>query len=193
MERTVLELGSGALIFPMFMAGGWFTRINIPSRLHAVGAKDFSVLEPMGCEEEMQSLAVAVVLEALEGQDLKTAEVIIAAHGSFKSRVPSDIALKIVGRVASAGVGRVAAGFIDQDPKLADLTGFGARSVCLPYFAAAGGHVTVDLPLALDSAGFQGRILPPLGLDPRVHSIIASAINRAVPSCALTCRHQMAG
>jgi sirohydrochlorin ferrochelatase len=80
----------------------------------------------------------------------------------------------------------VAAGFIDQEPQLSSLTG--QWGVCLPFFAAEGGHVSDDIPQALAEAGFRGRILPPVGLDARVPGIIAAAIARGLPVCAGACR-----
>jgi sirohydrochlorin ferrochelatase len=92
----------------------------------------------------------------------------------------------VAGRIAvEAGV-TCAAGFIDQEPQLASLTG--RTGVCLPFFAAEGGHVTDDIPAALAEAGFQGRILPPVGLDARVPGIIAAAIVRGVPVCSGACK-----
>ena len=38
------------------------------------------------------------------------------------------------------------------------------------------GHVTQDIPAALAEAGFAGRILPPLGLDPRLPALITAAV-----------------
>lgn len=171
------------VIFPMFMAGGWFTRVQIPARLAEGGAAGWRVLEPFGCDPALHDLCVRLAAESgAEG-------LILAAHGSFKSSVPSDIARHVAGRIAEeAGVGRVAAGFIDQSPQLATLTGFGPGSVCLPFFAAAGGHVTEDIPRALAAARFQGRILPPVGLDARVPALVAAAIVAGREVCVGDCR-----
>ena len=49
-------------------------------------------------------------------------------------------------------------------------------TICLPYFAADGGHVQQDIPQALTQAGFTGRLLPPLGIDPRVPPVIAQTL-----------------
>ena len=138
------------------------------------------MLEPFGCDPLVHDLCVTLVREAGAG------EMILAAHGSFKSPAPSDIARHVAGRIAiEAGV-EVAVGFIDQEPQLASLTGRGG--VCLPFFAAEGGHVSDDIPSAMQEAGFQGRILPPVGLDERVPGIIAAALARGVPVCAGACR-----
>lgn len=179
MARAVVGL-PGGVVFPMFMAGGWFTKVQIPKRLAEVGAEGWVVLEPFGCDPAVHDLCVALAREA------GASEAILAAHGSFKSSVPSDIARHVAGRIAAETGARVAAGFIDQEPRLATLAGM--SGVCLPFFAAEGGHVSDDIPAALAEAGFTGRILPPVGLDARVPGIIAAAIARGVPVCAGTCR-----
>lgn len=181
--REVARLGPGGLVYPLFMAGGWFTRIQIPARLAEARAVGWEVLEPLGCDPAVHALAVEIVREAGAG------EVLLAAHGSFKSTVPSDVAYHVAG-VIRAGVARVEAAFIDQTPQLADARGFGPDAVCLPYFAAAGGHVSVDIPAALAEAGFQGRLLPAIGTDPRVPAIIARAIMAEVPVCQTVCRYK---
>lgn len=172
------------LVFPMFMAGGWFTRVQIPARLAEAGASlgtgGWTVLEPFGCDPAVHDLCVALV------RDSGAAEVILAAHGSFKSPAPSDIAFQVARRIAAETGARVRAGFIDQDPRLSGLTGFG--DICLPFFAAEGGHVAEDIPAALAEAGFGGRILPPLGTDARVPELIATALARGTPVCAAACR-----
>jgi sirohydrochlorin ferrochelatase len=171
---------SGGVVFPMFMAGGWFTRVQIPKHLAEAGAVGWTVLEPFGCDPLVHDLCVALVREA--GAD----EVILAAHGSFKSAAPSDIARHVADRIGAETGVDVAAGFIDQEPQLSSLTG--RAGVCLPFFAAAGGHVSEDIPQSLEAAGFAGRILPPVGLDARVPGIVAAAIVQGVPVCGGACR-----
>ncbi len=170
----------GGVVFPMFMTGGWFTRVQIPKKLAEAGAVGWTVLEPFGCDPLVHDLCVTIARE------VGAAQVILAAHGSFKSSVPSDIAAHVAGRIGAETGADVAAGFIDQDPQLSTLTG--RAGVCLPFFAAEGGHVSDDIPASLAKAGFQGRILPPVGLDARVPGIIAAAIARRLPVCAAECR-----
>jgi sirohydrochlorin ferrochelatase len=170
----------GGVVFPMFMTGGWFTKVQIPKRLAEAGAKGWTVLEPFGCDSLVHDLCVTLVREA------GATQVILAAHGSFKSSAPSDIAFHVAGRIGAETGADVAAGFIDQEPQVSSLTGRGGA--CLPFFAAEGGHVSDDIPAALAEAGFTGRILPPVGLDARVPGIIAAAIARGVPVCSAACR-----
>jgi sirohydrochlorin ferrochelatase len=179
LARAVEGRATG-VVYPMFMTGGWFTRVQIPAKLAEAGATGWTVLEPFGCDPAVHDLCVTIAREA------KADQLVLAAHGSFKSAVPSDIARHVAGRIAEVTGAQVKPGFIDQEPQLSTLTGFG--DTCLPFFTAEGGHVSDDIPAALAAAGFQGRILPPVGLDARVPGIIAAAIARGVPVCVGACR-----
>lgn len=176
--------GGAGVVFPLFMAGGWFTRVHLPKRLAEAGGSAWQVLEPLGCDPAVTGL----VLDALREQG-RVDSVILAAHGSGKSPAPSAIAVKLASRIrAELGIARVDAAFIDQFPRIADTRGHGPNSVCLPFFAAEGGHVSDDLPAQLAEAGFQGRILPALGLNPSLPLVIARAIQAGRPICAGACR-----
>ncbi len=186
METAVLEGAATGLVFPLFMAGGWFARVHLPARLKAAGAPGWSVLEPFGCDRALHDLAATVVAEALRGHP---GALLLAAHGSGKTTAPADIAHHVAAGIgARLGLRRAEAAFIDQHPRLSTMTGFTDAAVCLPFFAAAGGHVQKDIPAALAEAGFAGRLLPPLGLDARVPGLVAAAIRRATPICAGACR-----
>ena len=194
LAAAVARLGPGGRTFPLFMAGGWFVRTHLPARLAEAGGRDWVVLEPLGCDEAVQELAVTLVAEALVAQKLVAEagpvdSVLVAAHGSGRSSVPAAIARHLAARIkARTGIARVEAAFIDQSPQLAEAFGHGPQSLCLPFFAAEGGHASDDLPRALKLAGFQGRVLPALGLDPGLPELIARAILAGVPVCAQDCR-----
>lgn len=185
LAQSVAQLGPDGRVFPLFMAGGWFARLHLPAKLREAGETGWQVLEPFGCDPALADLAVAIAREAGAAAGV---QLILAAHGSFKSTVPSDIAYAMAQRIAQATGAEVRAGFIDQSPQLQELQGFG--QICLPFFAAAGGHVSEDIPAALAKAGFAGRILPPIGLDPRAPALVARAIQADQAVCATACRYQ---
>ncbi len=166
------------VVYPMFMAGGWFPTTELPRRMAEAGGVDWTYLPPFGLDARVQDLVVTLAQEAAtaQGRSVAQTDVLLAAHGSFRSSAPSEVAQAVAQRLKRAGFARAEAFFIDQEPRIATATGFGAGSVCLPFFAAEGGHVTDDLPLALAEADFGGRALPPLGLDARVPSLIAAAL-----------------
>lgn len=174
--------GGPGLLFPMFMAGGWFTRVQLPKRMAEAGAVGWIHLPPFGIYETVQALCLTVATEAAAGMGRVPADcgVLLAAHGSFRSAAPAEVAQDMAARLRDeAGFDRVEVGFIEQDPRIANVRGFGAGALCLPFFAGRGGHVVEDLPRALAEAGFGGRVLEPLGLDARVPGLIAEVLRRS--------------
>lgn len=173
--------GAGGLVYPMFMTDGWFTRDHLPGRLRAAGAGDMQMLPPFGLDPAVQALTVSLARQALAGTAPDDAELLLAAHGSSRSPAPAAVAQAMAERIArQLGLARVVPGFIDQQPRIADVArSLGPRAVCLPFFAARGGHVTDDVPRALAEAGFAGRLLDPVGSDPSVPGLIAARL-RAV-------------
>jgi sirohydrochlorin ferrochelatase len=176
LAQVIGGLGGAGLVFPLFMACGWFTGTHLPKRIAEAGGAGWRMTLPMGCNPAIQALAATLVTEALQRPAAQT-DLILAAHGSGRSDAPSVIAHAVARNMGrSLGLRKSVAAFIDQSPRLADMTGFGGDSICLPYFAADGGHVQQDIPQALRAAGFEGRILPPLGADARVPGIIAQTL-----------------
>lgn len=167
----------GALIYPMFMADGWFTQVQLPKRL-AEGAgpqlvsfgRDCTL--PMLAARWLRSICTARTFEPYN------VDLVIAGHGSGKSRRVSEATRVFADRVAEAfQPNSVRCGFVEEDPSLTDvLSGLGETSICLPYFAAKRGHVLDDLPAALAASGFQGVVLDPIGLHPEVPKMIADAL-----------------
>lgn len=181
LAAAVAGAGPAGLVYPMFMAGGWFTQVNLPVRLAEAGGAGWRVLAPFGVDASVQALALTVAREAVArmGRPVADVPVLLAAHGSFRSPAPAAVAEDVAALLRAAGFARVEAGFIDQSPRIADIArGFPAGSLVLPFFAAKGGHVVDDLPEALEGAGFDGVVLPPLGLDARVPGLIRAALRR---------------
>ncbi|WP_164738232.1 CbiX/SirB N-terminal domain-containing protein [Frigidibacter oleivorans] len=174
------------LIFPMFMADGWFTRSELPRRLAEAGLPParMHLLAPFGTDPAAIDLAEAVLRAAVAERGWRLAEthLLLAAHGSFRSPAPAAVARRVarvlVDRLRPASL---ATGFIDQAPQVAAIAReCPAPALCLPFFALAGGHVEEDLPAALASAGFPGTLLPPLGQAEEAPALVARALRAAV-------------
>ncbi|PZR00392.1 MAG: cobalamin biosynthesis protein CbiX [Cereibacter sphaeroides] len=172
------------VVYPLFMADGWFTETHLPSRLIAAGADEVCRLAPFGLDPAVQDLTLALAAEAAAriGLPPHRASVLLAAHGSFRSDAPAAVARAMAARIAAeGGFAKVEPAFIEQTPRIADVArGFGAATICLPFFAARGGHVTEDLPAALAEAGFAGQLVDPVGLDHRVPGLIAATLRAAI-------------
>lgn len=177
-----LEGAGHAFVYPLFMADGWFTQTHLPARLAAASGARITRLVPFGLDPAVQALTVTLAVEAAAeaGRAPPETDILLAAHGSFRSPAPAAVARAMALHLADrGGFRRVETGFIDQDPQIATVAKtFAAGALCLPFFAARGGHVIDDLPGALAQAGFSGRLLDPVGTDARVPGLIAAALRR---------------
>lgn len=177
--RAAVAEGAGPLlVYPLFMADGWFTQTHLPARLVAAGAGAMVQLAPFGLDPAVQDLTVSLAGAA---EATGATGLLLAAHGSFRSPAPAAVARSVAARIAAeTGLPCVETAFIDQAPRIAEAAGsLPPGSVCLPFFAARGGHVTADLPRALAEAGFDGPLLDPVGLHPAVPGLIAAALRAA--------------
>jgi sirohydrochlorin ferrochelatase len=180
--RAVVGMGGdegGPLVVPFFVADGWFIRSELPRRLAAAGVSGARVLVPFGLLPAATALAATQLDEALAARGWLAGEttVVLAAHGSGRSRKPAEAAGAMRDAVAARGFGAVRLGFIEEPPFLPEvLADCGARAVLLPLFVARWGHVEEDIPAAVTTTGFAGVVLPPLGSDPRAEAVLAEAI-----------------
>lgn len=179
LEATVADLGA-PLVFPFFMADGWFTKAELPRRLAAAGMAKPTILPAFGLMDEAAVLAVRAARAAVRGRGWKAEEttVVLAAHGSGQGRAPAEAAERIGAAVrACAAFAEVRLGFLEEEPSLEKMArDAGERAICLPLFVARWGHVVSDVPAALAAAGFRGPCLAPLGARPEVPGIIAGAL-----------------
>lgn len=167
------------LIYPFFMAEGFFTGTLLPRRLSDAAATDARQIAPFGIDPALPALMARVALEATKDAPANT-NLLIAAHGSKVSRTSADSTHAMVAALAPlTGFNRILAGFVEEAPFLADQARELGQGICLPFFAIEAGHVTGDIPDALEEAGFQGPILPPIGQHPEVPALIAAALIRA--------------
>lgn len=167
------------LVYPFFMAEGWFTGTALPRRLADAGARGARLLAPFGTDPALPALMSGAARDAAAETGIEAAEatLLIAAHGARGARRASATTLAGVAALERlSGFARVLAGFIEEPPFLADAARAAGRGVCLPFFALAAGHVVADVPAALAEAGFEGPLLPPIGAHPGVPGLIAAAL-----------------
>ncbi len=171
------------LIYPMFMAQGWFTRSELPRRLALAGAANARILPPFGADPGLPALCLLLIAQAAsaQGWSLPQTHLLIAAHGSGRSRAPAEAA-QAMAKTLAPHVATATCGFIEETPFITDAArNLPARTICLPLFATRAEHVTDDLPQALQTAGFHGLTLPPVGLAEEVPAMIAATISAARP------------
>ena len=180
LDRALDATDDDPVVYPMFMANGWFTRSELPRRLALAGAADAQILDPFGSDPGLVDLCRNLLAKAAAAQAwvLDDTHILLAAHGSGRSRAPAQAAEKMARDLAPL---TVTCGFIEEAPFITDAArDLPARAICLPLFATQAEHVTDDLPRALTMAGFQGLTLPPVGMARAVPAMIAESIKAAL-------------
>lgn len=180
--EAALDGMEAPLVYPFFMAEGFFTGTLLPRRLRDAGATTAHQVAPFGVDPSLPALMARVALEAAveAGLTPATSALLVAAHGSKVSRTSADSTHAMVEHLrALTGYGRILAGFVEEAPFLADQARALGSGICLPFFALEAGHVVGDIPEAMEEAGFDGPILPPIGQHRDVPALIAAALIRA--------------
>jgi sirohydrochlorin ferrochelatase len=185
-EQDALEAALADLdhpiVYPFFMAQGWFTGRELPRRLAKAGAEDLTILPPFGLDPALTELMETAALQgcANAGLDPARSILVIAAHGSKISRTSADSAHAMAEALrARDQFADVTCGFVEEAPYLAEVAAGLSESICLPFFNLRAGHVAGDVPEALEKAGFTGSLLPAIGEHPLVPALIAAALERA--------------
>ena len=161
-----------ALIYPFFMAEGFFTRRQLPKRLAGAGMQSPRQLPAFGHHPALPAL-LAQVVAAHPGT------VLLAAHGSQVSRA-SATQTEALAETLRAETGRkILTGYVEEAPFLQEAARLDGPAFCLPLFATRAGHVAQDVPDALETAGFQGPLLPAIGEHAEAARLIAEALRAA--------------
>jgi sirohydrochlorin ferrochelatase len=176
--EAVLEGLDRPMIYPFFMASGWFTETCLVGR---IGSRPAQVLAPFGLEQKLLDLAADSLRDglAVQGWKARDTTLLIAAHGSAKHPKTAQSALRateILGR--SLGFRDSVPGFIEQRPLLQDRARDLGQAICLCFFALSAGHVQTDVPRALASAGYSGPVLPPFISSAAVPALVAESLAR---------------
>ena len=168
------------LIYPFFMAEGFFTTQVLPARLARIGAP-VRQLPAFGMDTSLPAMIAEAACTGALAHGLAPARtaLLLAAHGSQVSSASRRRTLELARLIRAATPFRaVATGFIEEEPYLADAAQDLGQALCLPLFTLKAGHVEEDVPQALASAGFDGPVLPHIGAHAGVPALIAAALAR---------------
>jgi sirohydrochlorin ferrochelatase len=176
--EAVLEGLDAPMIYPFFMASGWFTETYLVGR---IGNRRAKMLTPFGVEPKLLDLAADCLRKGLAewGWDAPETTLLVAAHGNARRPKTAISALR-VGRVLGRSLGfrDSITAFIEQQPLLEDCARNLGQAICVSFFALSAGHTQIDVPRALASAGFSGPVLPPFIASDAVPALIAASLAR---------------
>lgn len=178
--EAALARAPAPLVYPFFMARGWFTETCLIRR---IGEQPASVAAPFGVEPGLAALAASRLRAAMALQhwEPRDTALLVAAHGSASCARSADSALALTRALGGAlGMRTACTGFIEQPPHLAHQARGLGQAICLPFFATRAGHMTDDLPAALEKADFAGPVLPAFADLPETPALIAQGLARAM-------------
>lgn len=179
-EAAVQNAPPESVIFPMFMADGWFTKVQLPKRL---GTAPLRILPPFGTQPELVGLAADWLKAELsrENRRIEDTALVVLGHGSGRSPRPAEVTDAFGQDIcAKLPFAALHTGFVEQEPSLETaLNAAGETSICLPFFAARRGHMLDDVPEALEATNYAGLCLDPIGLCEAVPAFIAKVLQDA--------------
>lgn len=187
LERALSDAAGAPLIYPLFMTDGWFVRSALPKRL---GDAPVHMQAPLGVEPGLPKLVAETLNAALidRGWDPAMSTLLVASHGSGRSEKSKQATEAFVQSLGSLiGFAGIRTGYVEQDPFFAgSAAGCPDQTLCLPFFAAYGGHVKEDITEVLHEVDFKGVLLDPIGTFPMIPSFIAASLSKAWQSLAPT-------
>ncbi len=185
LEAQLSRLVDGGVIYPLFMADGWFVRTALIKRISGAALDTVvAVMPPFGLDTALPGVVARNIADTLaaSGEADTKASLLIAAHGSAHGTAPAKSALLFAERLREEMPDTlIEVGFIEQAPDLGEVAAqISTPSVCLPFFAMPGEHVRLDVPAALKQGGYDSPVLPPVTQLQGADKVIANALSRAL-------------
>ena len=174
------------LVYPYFMAAGFFVNTKVPKRLSEAGvAERCRVLAPLGADPGMPALIMRKAV-ALAEADLGLApaecRLLLVGHGSQVSRASAEATEAVARRLlAMNSFGAVATAYLEEPPELDDVITADTRpTVVVGFFNVDGLHAGEEVPQAMLNAPAPVAYTGPVGALPEVAGLIANAIEAEV-------------
>lgn len=176
-----LDLDPDTVVYPMFMANGWFTRTELPRR---IGGRAVRILPPFGTDPALAPAVARYLISLCQARGWGNSDVGLAilGHGSGRSDAVARETFNFAKAVMTDFEPRyLTVGFVEQDPPLTQaLDGLGPKSFALPFFSARRGHVLDDIPQAAAKMSYCGHILEPVGLLAFIPQMVARQLAKAI-------------
>ena len=140
------KTGAGKiLIYPMFMADGYFTKTVLPQRLEALGSEqNFYILPPLGVDPRLPAFILDHALSTAKQHQVnsQTTRLLVVGHGSQLGPASSQSTHAISNFIAQQKVFRtVETAFLEEEVFLEDaLLSTSSLTLVLGFFSGDGMH-----------------------------------------------------
>ncbi len=183
LDAAVRHGADEVLIYPFFMADGYFVSQVLSARLAAAArGLAWSILPPLGLDSRLPRLMMRSALDAAKdaGFDPDTSQLLVVGHGSKLERASAQATRQVAGELAAMEqFASVASAFIEEPPFVADaLAEAQAPVVVAGFFAGDGMHSSRDVPEAIEGAGAPAVYTGPIGIRPAVRDLVVAAVAR---------------
>ncbi len=174
------------LVYPYFMAAGFFVGTKIPKRIANAGyAGRCRVLAPLGADPGLPALVMrkaVAVAESELGHAPRSCRLLLVGHGSKVSRASAE-ATEAVGAElrAMSRFATVVTAYLEEAPFLDEVIPADATpTVIVGFFNGDGLHAGEDVPEAMAAAVGPVAYTGAIGAMPEVAGLIANAVEIAV-------------
>jgi sirohydrochlorin ferrochelatase len=172
------------VVYPLFMAEGFFVRTKLPRLLAEHGFDETVVLPVFGLDPGLVDLlehrlrSIASMQGGREPRDLPIA---LIAHGSGSGDAGSRRAAEAVAGTLRARLGAdIRLGFIEEDPFYDRLIETERPAIVIGLFVSAGTHALDDVATAVARAPFVCHHVDAIGRDAGVADMVERAFRAAI-------------
>jgi len=174
------------IIVPFLMSDGYTARSRLPRALESAGTRDRAwIAPPVGTSALLPALAERAVRDgaARKSWPLDDCSILVTAHGTSRDPRSAGTAYALANALARVGAGGAGAGFLDQDPKIADAARNlpANRIVAIGLFADEGPHGRDDVLHKIGTSGRPFTYCGALGVDPDIAKAIIDVAGSARP------------
>lgn len=179
---TAREAGAcRILVYPFFMADGYFSNRVVPRRIAEAGLADrCHVLPPLGLDPGLPALLLADALATAAGAgfDPQTSRLLIVGHGSKSARASARATEEVAALLMrEQRFRRVETAFLEEPPFLDDmLVGRRLPTVVVGFFSGDGLHAAEDVPEAIAQTGANAVYSGAVGAKPGISDLIIAAV-----------------
>lgn len=185
LEEALAEVAASPagqiLVYPFFMADGYFTNRVVPTRIAEAGlAARCRMLRPLGLDPGLPELLLAEALATAAGAgfDPGKSRLLIVGHGSKGARASIRATEEVAARVAvKQRFLSVATAFLEEPAFLDDmLVGRRPPTVVVGFFSGDGLHASEDIPEAIAAMASNAVYTGAIGSKQGVDDLIVAAV-----------------
>jgi len=180
LEAARADGAEDVLIYPLFMAGGYFVQKVLPERIAAAGLIGRSqILTPLGLDPRLPSLMLTDALAAARqaGFAVESSRLLVVGHGSKFGPASAEATRLVADRMAEASLFKeIAVAFLEEEPLVGAALASSEPTIVSGFFFGDGMHAGEDVPRAIAEANARAVYAGAIGSSPEIPALVAAAL-----------------